>query len=41
MLIPDTHNIKIRFKIYNNTPTYYMNRWFELKKCVKIVIIKE
>jgi hypothetical protein len=32
MLIPDTHNIKIRFKIYNNTPTEYMDRWFELKK---------
>ena len=32
MLIPDTHIIKLRFKIYNNTPTQYMNKWFELKE---------
>ena len=29
MLIPDTHIIKIRFKIYNNT---LPNKWIELKK---------
>jgi hypothetical protein len=31
MLIPDTHIIKLRFKIDNDTPKKYMNKWIKLK----------
>ncbi len=32
MIIPDIHNMKLKFKIYNATPKEYMDKWIELKK---------
>ena len=32
MNIPDTHIVRLRFKIDNDAPTQYMNRWNTLKK---------
>jgi hypothetical protein len=31
MIIPDIHNMKLKFKIYNATPKEYMDKWIELK----------
>ena len=32
MNIPDTYIVRLRFKIDNDAPTKYMNRWNTLKK---------